>query len=365
MAYLLRPAAFALAASAALLAAGCGSSRKQQSACDLVTKSAVSAQAQRLVGPGAGAVTATADETPGLSVCLYRGRDLSVRVSIDTNTRAPVRFYNRITEQWEFYAGDATRKPVLVNGVGDDQTAFGGAGAYWVAASNQLIALSNGRLVIVTVGAADAKPKQARAAAIRLARMITRSGGGKQQQARAELTPANQVQVFSPLAGTLVRAPTVAVHGAVVPADAQVRIDGRRARTRPGGFFFGHVPLTRGRNEISVVATRGSRDIDEQRIVVRRGASPAEAAAQLVRRSQGRLPDLRTQRLDVALAVLRALGLGHREATVQPGRVVPATWTVCSTKPAQGERIRRGRRVLVFVAPGRFDKPSTTDCVAD
>ena len=84
-----------------------------------------------------------------------------------------------------------------------------------------------------------------------------------------------------------------------------------------------------------------------------------------MRRFDGRLPDLRTQRLDVALAILRELGLRYSEATVQPGQVVPARWTVCSTKPSQGERVERGRRVLLFVAPGRFDKPSTTDCVAD
>jgi hypothetical protein len=311
-------------------------------------------------------VTAAADETSGLSVCRYRGRDVSVRVSIDANSHAPRRFWYRLTEQWEFYAGDESRKPVLVSGVGDDRSAFGGAGAYWVAANHQLIALAGQRIVIVTVGAGDAPPAKARATAIRLARLVTRAGGAKQQPARQLPAPSNQVEVFSPLGGTLVRAPSVTLRGAVAPEDAQVRVDGHRARTRPGGFFSTHVPLDRGPNDIVVVAERAGRTIDEQHVTVRRGASPAEAAAALVRSSRGgRLPDLRTQRLDVALAVLRSLGLRHTEATVQPGTVVPATWTVCSSKPAQGAKVPRGRKVLLFVAPGRFDKPSTTDCVSD
>jgi hypothetical protein len=357
--------ALLLLPAAILVTTGCGGSENAKSACELVSKTAVSAQAQRLLGSGSAALTATDEETPGLSVCRYHGRNLSVRVSIDSNLRAPRRFWNRLTEQWEFYSGDEQRKPVLITGVGDDQSAFGGAGAYWVAANHQLIALSGKRIVIVTVGAGDAKPADALAAATRLARLVTRASGGEGQPARELAGRDNQVEVFAPLPGALVRSPSVVVRGAVAPETAQVRVNGALASTHPGGFFSARVKLRRGRNTIHVVASKGSRMIDEQTVAVRRGASPTEAAAQLVRASHGRLPDLRTQRLDVALAVLRALGVRHREATVQPGRVVPATWTVCSTKPAHGEQVPRGRRVLLFVAPGRFDKPSTTDCVAD
>ena len=361
MSRLLSLCALALAAA---LAAGCGSSSTSQTACELVSKTAVSAQAKRLVGDGLGTLSTTGEETPGLSVCRYHGRDLSVRVSIDSNLRAPRRFWNRLTEQWEFYAGDDARKPVLVNGVGDDQSAFGGAGAYWVDANHQLIALSGQRIVIVTLGAARAKSADALAVATRLARMVTRSGGAKSQPARELPSGGRGVEIFAPLAGALVRASSVVVRGAVVPADARVRVGGHRVVTH-NGLFSGRVALSRGANRIHVVATRGGQTVGEARVAVRRGASPAEAAAQLVRRAHGRLPDLRTQRLDVALAVLKAMGLRHREATVQPGRVVPSGWTICSTKPARGERPRAGSRVLLFVAPGRFDKPSTTDCVSD
>ena len=350
---------------AALVAAGCGSSETTKSACDLVSQTAVSAQAKRLVGSGPASLTATDEETPGLSVCRYHAPDLSVRVSIDSNQHAPRRFWYRLTEQWEFYAGDQRRKPVLVPGVGDDQSAFGGAGAYWVAANHQLIALSGQRIVIVTVGAGDARPADALAAATRLARLITRADGAKSQPVRELAGRSNQVEVFAPLSGAVVRARSVVVRGAVAPETAKVRVNGAPAATHPGGFFSTRVRLRRGRNEIRVIASRGSRTIDEQTVTPRRGASPAEAAVQLVRGSRGRLPDLRTQRLDVALAVLHALGLRYREATVQPGKVVPARWTVCSSKPSHGEPVERGRRVLLFVAPGRFDKPSTTDCVAD
>lgn len=271
-----RPTLTVIAVVVALAIAGCGGSSEPRSACDLVSGTAVSVQAKRLLRSTPAPLIATAEETPGLSVCRYRAHGLSVRVSVDTNAHAPRRFWYRLTEQWEFYAGDDRRKPVLVNGVGDDQSAFGGAGAYWVGANHQLIALSGERLVIVTVGAADASPAQARAAAIRLALLVTRADGAKAQPARELPAPSNQVEVFSPLGGALVRAPSVTLRGAVAPADAEVRVDGHRARKRPGGLFTTQVALGRGRNAIVVVAERAGRTIDEQHVAVRRGASPAD-----------------------------------------------------------------------------------------
>jgi hypothetical protein len=308
------------------------------------------------------ALSSTLDESPGLSVCHWTGGGASVRVTIDAAPQAPLRYFHRITEQYEFHSGDPHREPRLVYDVGDDARASGGAGAYWVEANGQLIAQRGDRLVIVTLHAPEVPAEKARKAATGLALAALEGAGGKRGGAPATDRQANLFAVITPGSGAAVHDSRVEVAGTAAKG-VRVRVGGRSAKQKEG-IWRAQVRLRRGRNHIEVEARAGTRR-ERRTIDVERGESADVVAAKLVRGSRGRLPDLRTETVQIAQIVAADLGVRVKVVPVVHGQVRADRWTVCRTRPFDGERLRRGERVKLFVAPMRLDRASGTDCRQD
>jgi hypothetical protein len=164
-----------------LLLAGCGSSqgdrteRFQQTplkkpaesgtesrhACSLLSSADV---ARQLRQPGQ-RFSASPNDSTDLSVCDWRAGSLRVELVLDTAPRAQLRFYNQLSEQLEYYNQDPRRRPYQLEHVGDD-SAYGGAGAWWTRSKGQLIAYSDNRILRIRA------PRKADAA--RVARLAFR-----------------------------------------------------------------------------------------------------------------------------------------------------------------------------------------------
>jgi hypothetical protein len=84
---------------------------------------------------------------------------------LDTAPRAQLRFYNQLSEQLEYYNQDPLRRPYQLKHVGDD-TAYGGAGAWWTKSKHQLVAYSDNRILRIRA--------QEKADAVRVARLAFR-----------------------------------------------------------------------------------------------------------------------------------------------------------------------------------------------
>jgi hypothetical protein len=341
--------------------ASCGGSDEPETVCKMIDRSTVAAE---LRGAGAkldGSLRPRSDETPGLSVCSYRGAGTSVRVSRDTAPQAPLRYFHRITEQFEFHAGDPQREPHLVFGVGDDKRAFGGAGSYWVPANGQLISLRDERLVIVTLAARGASDRDRLRAAERLALRVF-GGGEPAERGERRATAAEQgMTVITPRDGAELREAKVLVNGTVTPPDASVRVAGRPARTRDG-VFQASVPVERGRNRIEIAAEADGRQIASETLTVKRLAPAAAAAANIARDYNGRVPDVRGERLDIVRDALGRIGLDYLQVKIGKGRIEPKGWAVCGSRPPAGERTPRDKRLILFVAKRRLDRASGTEC---
>jgi hypothetical protein len=108
---------------------------------------------------------ATANDSTDLSQCVWRRPGREIQLIVDAAPRAELRYYNQLSEQLEFHNSDPARRPVQLRHVGDD-SAYGGAGAWWTRSKGQLVAYARGRIVrIRVVGGVDK-----RRACIRLAR---------------------------------------------------------------------------------------------------------------------------------------------------------------------------------------------------
>lgn len=333
--------------------AACGAESGPPSACETVGDARVTR------ATGSSDLSASPDESPGLSVCHWTGARTSVRVSIDEAPKAPVRYFNRLVELWQFHADDPKRAPRLVYGVGDDRHALGGAGAYWLGATGQLIAQRGKRLVIVTLDAPGLSGDRAEHAASDLVRAALQGAGGSEGGGSASARPASVVEVLSPRSGALVRDTSVEIAG-TSGRGATVEVDGRLVRAR-NGIWRTRVALRRGRNRVEVVGRAGERR-ELRSVDVERGEPASAVAARLVHRSGGRLPDLRTESVEIAQTVLRRLGLRGEVIPFARGRVQPDRWAVCRTRPFEGERVRRGERVMLWAAPMQLDRASGTDC---
>jgi hypothetical protein len=114
---------------------------------------------------------AVANDSLDLSICDWRGGGMrDVRVSIDSAPRTQLRFYNLLAEQLEYHNANPAQRPRQLRGVGQD-SAYGGAGAWWTPGRKQLIAYARQRLLRVRVvvhGLDDAARRQAAAALARL-----------------------------------------------------------------------------------------------------------------------------------------------------------------------------------------------------
>lgn len=332
--------------------AACGES-EPPSACKTVGDERV------IRATGVSELSPASDESPGLSVCHWTGERTSVRVSIDEAPQAPRRYFNRLVELWQFHADDPARAPRLVYGVGDDIHALGGAGAYWLNATGQLIAQRGERLVIVTLDAPGLEGNRAERAAMVLARAALRGAGGTEGGGTASTRPASLVEILSPRSGALVRDSSVEIAGTSARG-ATVKVNGRRVKPR-NGIWRTRVNLHTGMNRVEVVA-RGGAEQKRRSVEVERGEPARVVAARLVRRSRGRLPDLRAESVEIAQTVLHQLGLRAELIPFARGRVRPDRWSVCRTRPFEGERVHRGQRVMLWAAPMQLDRASGTDC---
>ena len=357
-------ASLLLSVAAALLSlvlASCGGTDEPETVCRMVRPATVAAELRGAGAQVGGSLRPRGDESPGLSVCSYRSGDTSVRLSRDMAPQAPLRYFHRIVEQFEFHAGDPQREPHLVFGVGDDKRAFGGAGAYWVPRYGQLIGLRDDRLVVVTLAARGASDRGRLRAAERLALRVFGGGELAERGKRRAAAAEPGMTVLTPRDGADLREAEVLVQGTVTPPDATVRVAGRAAHVR-SGVFQASVPVERGKNEIVVAAQADGKEIGRETLAIKRLAPAEVAAARIVRSYSGRVPNVRGERLDIVRSAFRQIGLDHLEVKLGKGRIEPDGWAVCGSRPPAGERPPHGKRVVLLVAKRRLDRASGTEC---
>jgi hypothetical protein len=140
-----------------------------------------------------------------------------------------------------------------------------------------------------------------------------------------------------------------------------VQVAGRAARTRDG-VFRASVPLERGENRIEVAAEAGGKEITRETLTIKRLAAAEVAAARIARNYHGRVPDIRGERLDIVRSAFRQIGLDHLEVKLGKGRIEPAGWAVCGSRPPAGARPPHDKPIVVLVAKRRLDRASGTEC---
>jgi hypothetical protein len=114
-----------------------------------------------------------ANNSLDLSICNWDGRGAHVKLMVDTAPRAQLRYYNLLSEQHEYYNADPARKARQIKGVGED-SAYGGAGAWWTRDRNQLVAYDHDKILKLRVNVGGFSDRAARAAAVRLAKRAVR-----------------------------------------------------------------------------------------------------------------------------------------------------------------------------------------------
>jgi hypothetical protein len=110
---------------------------------------------------------ASSNNSTDLSICDWRSAHVRVELVLDTAPRAQLRFYNQLSEQLEYYNQDPLRRPYKLKHVGDD-SAYGGAGAWWTKSKQQLIAYADNRILRVR---APSKADAARVARLAFRRL--------------------------------------------------------------------------------------------------------------------------------------------------------------------------------------------------
>ena len=108
-----------------------------------------------------------------LSICDWDAPGTHVKLFVDTAPKAQLRYYNLLAEQHEYYNADPELKARQIKGVGED-SAYGGAGAWWTRGRNQLVAYDHNKIVKVRVNVDGWSDARARAAAIRIGKRAVR-----------------------------------------------------------------------------------------------------------------------------------------------------------------------------------------------
>jgi hypothetical protein len=108
-----------------------------------------------------------------LSICDWEAPGTHVKLFVDTAPKAQLRYYNLLAEQHEYYNADPELKARQIKGVGED-SAYGGAGAWWTRGRNQLVAYDHNKIVKVRVNVDGWSDARARAAAIRIGKRAVR-----------------------------------------------------------------------------------------------------------------------------------------------------------------------------------------------
>jgi hypothetical protein len=128
----------------------------------------------RATGAGGDEVSARPNNSLDLTICEWSGGPVrSVKLLVDSAPRAQLRYYNLLAEQHEFHNADPARKARQIKGVGED-SAYGGAGAWWTRATRQLVAYDHDKIVKVRVNVSGFADREARATAVKLAKRAVR-----------------------------------------------------------------------------------------------------------------------------------------------------------------------------------------------
>ena len=139
-------------------------------ACELVPLRAVAAA----TGARAAELEAEPNDSLDLSICGWSGGPVThIKLLLDSAPRAQLRYYNLLAEQLEFHNADPARKPRQIRGVGQD-TAYGGAGAWWTRATRQLVVYDRERILKLRVNVRGFEDAEARAAAVAIGRRAVR-----------------------------------------------------------------------------------------------------------------------------------------------------------------------------------------------
>jgi hypothetical protein len=115
----------------------------------------------------------TPNNSLDLSICDWDGGSAHVKLMVDTAPKTQLRYYNLLAEQHEYYNADPELKARQIKGVGED-SAYGGAGAWWTRGRNQLVAYDQDKIVKVRVNVSGFSDQEARAAAVKLAKRAVR-----------------------------------------------------------------------------------------------------------------------------------------------------------------------------------------------
>ena len=139
-------------------------------ACDVLPTGFVA----RRLGVGAGTLEARPNDSLDLTICEWSGgRVRLAKLFVDSAPRAQLRYYNLLAEQHEFHNQDPERRARQIKGVGED-SAYGGAGAWWTRATRQLVAYDRDKILKVRVNVTGFEDAAARAAAVALAKRAVR-----------------------------------------------------------------------------------------------------------------------------------------------------------------------------------------------
>ena len=122
---------------------------------------------------GATALEAAPNDSLDLTICELHGGAARVKLLVDSAPRAQLRYYNLLAEQHEFHNADPARKARQIRGVGED-SAYGGAGAWWTRATRQLVAYDSDKIFKLRVNVAGFDDGAARKAAVKLAKRAVR-----------------------------------------------------------------------------------------------------------------------------------------------------------------------------------------------
>jgi hypothetical protein len=354
----LAPASLLLVVAAMV---ACGSTREDVSACGLLDREIVARELAALtVEPPRTRREST--ESLDQSICRYVGPGVAVGLNVDSAPEARRRYFDRVTEAFQFSVHDPGQRPQPVQRLGDDD-AFGPAGAYWIPSYRQLVVLRGERQFVYQLSVRRAGSRAARKAAVHLAaatlpgeRVVGRRQDGDGRPGALAL------EVAAPRVGEVVRSRSVVVRGTVSGRVKAVRVGGRRAPVS-AGTFAAEVLLRRGPNtlRITVLGPRGERIT--RTVSVRRGRPPAAVGASFARRHPGRMPDILAQRLPDARAVLRGAGIPVRVIRLTNAR--ERDLTVCSTRPAAGLPLRGGASALLLVDAADPFRTSGTTCARE
>jgi hypothetical protein len=138
----------------------------EQTVCDRIRPREVARAVRR---PGS-RLEATPNDSLDLSMCQWEAPGVRVQMIADSAPRAQLRYFNQLAEQLQFFNSDPRRRPYQIKGVGQD-SAYGGAGAWWTRTKSQLVAYSRDRILRIRVVGRGLHDAAKRRAASRLARL--------------------------------------------------------------------------------------------------------------------------------------------------------------------------------------------------